>query len=135
MEDREVRATATVRFVLPGNGLGLQFKAIRQEDPWNGAIEDLVRVRIVEPPYFPHLEAIEVERPGKSTTDLYIFRRPLPRNVALFPGCPDLPLTQSRRRLWSKVLTPVTISRAARVPTVGPLDFPSTGFGTHREAA
>lgn len=90
MEDLEVRATATVRFVLPGNGLGLQFKAIRQEDPWNGAIEDLVRVRIVEPPYFPHLEAIEVERPGKSTTDLYIFRRPLPRNGAdaIFLECP-----------------------------------------------
>jgi hypothetical protein len=31
-----------------------------------------------------------------------------------FPGCPDLPLTQSRRRLRCKVLTPVTISRAAR---------------------
>jgi hypothetical protein len=27
-----VRATATVRYVLPGSGLGLQFKSIRHED-------------------------------------------------------------------------------------------------------
>lgn len=60
------------------------------KNPWNGAIEDLVRVRMVEPPFFPHLKAIEVERPGKSTTDLYIFRRPLPRNGgdAIFLECP-----------------------------------------------
>ena len=32
VEDGEVRATATVRYVLPGSGLGLQFKAIRHED-------------------------------------------------------------------------------------------------------
>jgi PilZ domain len=32
VEDGEVRATATVRYVLPGGGLGLQFKAIRHED-------------------------------------------------------------------------------------------------------
>jgi len=32
VEDGEVRATAKVRYVLPGSGLGLQFKAVRQED-------------------------------------------------------------------------------------------------------
>jgi hypothetical protein len=32
VEDGEVRATATVRYVLPGSGLGLQFKSIRHED-------------------------------------------------------------------------------------------------------
>ena len=32
VEDGEVRATAVVRYVLPGSGLGLQFKAIRHED-------------------------------------------------------------------------------------------------------
>jgi hypothetical protein len=32
VEDGEVKATAVVRFVLPGSGLGLQFKAIRHED-------------------------------------------------------------------------------------------------------
>jgi hypothetical protein len=32
VQDGEVRATATVRYVLPEKGLGLQFKAIRQED-------------------------------------------------------------------------------------------------------
>lgn len=32
VEDGEIRATATVRYVLPGVGLGLQFKSIRHED-------------------------------------------------------------------------------------------------------
>lgn len=32
VEDGEVRATAIVKYVLPGKGLGLQFKAIRHED-------------------------------------------------------------------------------------------------------
>jgi PilZ domain len=32
VEDGEVRATATVRYVLPGSGLGLQFQAIRHDD-------------------------------------------------------------------------------------------------------
>jgi len=32
VEDGEVRATATVRYVSAGRGLGLQFKAVRQED-------------------------------------------------------------------------------------------------------
>jgi hypothetical protein len=32
VEDGEVRATALVRYALPGIGLGLQFKAVRQED-------------------------------------------------------------------------------------------------------
>ncbi len=32
VEDGEVRAAATVKYVLPGTGLGLQFKAVRQED-------------------------------------------------------------------------------------------------------
>ena len=29
---KKVRATATVRYILPGKGLGLQFKGIRHED-------------------------------------------------------------------------------------------------------
>ena len=32
VEDGEVRATATVRYVTPGKGLGLQFKNVRSED-------------------------------------------------------------------------------------------------------
>jgi len=32
VQDGELRATATVRYVLPGKGLGLQFKGIRHED-------------------------------------------------------------------------------------------------------
>ena len=32
VEDGEVRATATVRYVRAGSGLGLQFKTVRQED-------------------------------------------------------------------------------------------------------
>ena len=32
VEDGEVRATATVRFVNAGTGLGLQFKTVRSED-------------------------------------------------------------------------------------------------------
>jgi hypothetical protein len=32
VEDGEVRASATVRYVLPGSGFGLQFKGIRHED-------------------------------------------------------------------------------------------------------
>jgi PilZ domain len=35
VEDGEVRALATVRYVLPGVGLGLQFKSIRNEDQAN----------------------------------------------------------------------------------------------------
>lgn len=32
VEDGEIRATATVRYVLPRTGLGLQFKSIRHDD-------------------------------------------------------------------------------------------------------
>ena len=32
VEDGEVRASATVRYVTPGKGLGLQFKTVRSED-------------------------------------------------------------------------------------------------------
>ena len=32
VEDGEIRANATVRYVKPGIGLGLQFKAVRSED-------------------------------------------------------------------------------------------------------
>jgi hypothetical protein len=32
VEDGEIRATATVRYVTPGSGLGLQFKTVRSED-------------------------------------------------------------------------------------------------------
>lgn len=57
---------------------------------WTGVIEDLVWVRRVVAPCFPKVEAIEVERPGKSTTDLHLFRRALPRNGGndLFLECP-----------------------------------------------
>ena len=32
VEDGEISATATVRYVTPGSGLGLQFKTVRHED-------------------------------------------------------------------------------------------------------
>jgi hypothetical protein len=32
VEDGEIRASATVRYVKPGKGLGLQFKTVRNED-------------------------------------------------------------------------------------------------------
>ena len=32
VEDGEIRASATVRYVKDGSGLGLQFKAVRSED-------------------------------------------------------------------------------------------------------
>jgi len=35
VEDGEVRASATVKYVLPGVGFGLQFKSIRNEDQAN----------------------------------------------------------------------------------------------------
>jgi hypothetical protein len=32
VEDGEIRASATVRYIKPGSGLGLQFKTVRSED-------------------------------------------------------------------------------------------------------
>jgi hypothetical protein len=32
VEDGEIRANATVRYVKPGSGLGLQFKSVHSED-------------------------------------------------------------------------------------------------------
>jgi len=79
---------AVVRRILAGPYWG-RYLLIWQ-NAWNGAIEDLVRVKRAVSPCFPHIEAIEVERPGKSTTDLHLFCRPLPRNGGntLFFECP-----------------------------------------------
>jgi hypothetical protein len=67
------------------------------QNPWDGAIEEEVQVTRVEPPRcFSGIEAIEVSRSAMSTTDLHVFRRPLPRNGGndVFlecPGCRKLP--------------------------------------------
>jgi hypothetical protein len=61
------------------------------KNPWDGTIEEEVRVMRVAPPAcFPNVEAIEVSRPGKSITDVHVFRRPMPRNGGndVFLECP-----------------------------------------------
>jgi hypothetical protein len=61
------------------------------QNPWDGAIEEEVQVMRVAPPAcFYEVEAIEVNRPGKSITDVHVFRRALPRNGGndVFLECP-----------------------------------------------
>jgi hypothetical protein len=41
VQDGEIKATATVRYVKAGSGLGLQFKAIRSED--QGRFTEMVK--------------------------------------------------------------------------------------------
>jgi hypothetical protein len=58
---------------------------------WDGQIAEVVTIRRgVVPACFPPGEAIEVRRPAGTITDLYVFRRPLPRNGAndLLLECP-----------------------------------------------
>jgi hypothetical protein len=45
VEDGEVRASATVRYVMPGKGLGLQFKAVKSED--QGRFSNMIK-RIIQ---------------------------------------------------------------------------------------
>jgi hypothetical protein len=70
---------------------------------WTGVIEELVWVKRVVAPFFPNVEAIEVERPGKSTTDLHLFRRSLPRNGGndLFLECPGCRTLRRALYGWS----------------------------------
>jgi hypothetical protein len=53
VEDGEVRASATVRYVTPGKGLGLQFKAVRSED--QGRFSNMIK-RIIQTGEQPHPE-------------------------------------------------------------------------------
>jgi hypothetical protein len=78
-----------VRWIIDGRNEG-QYPLIWR-NPWNGAIEEEVLVMRVAPPAcFPNVEAIEVSRPGKSITDVHVFRRPMPRNGGndVFLECP-----------------------------------------------
>jgi hypothetical protein len=49
-----------------------------------------VVMRVAPPECFPNVEAIEVSRPGKSITDVHVFRRSMPRNGGndVFLECP-----------------------------------------------
>ena len=60
---------------------------------WTGVIEDLVWVKRVVAPRFPNVEAIAVECPGKSTTDIHLFQRS-PRQV----GLPEIKFVLGPRR-------------------------------------